>query len=207
MEQVHATLRLVPEFRQYRMATKGGDDVLSLYDTLYRAYVSLHMLRRSGVASVPLPELGDTCGQATASICPSSLADDTAMMVDHSDILLPSDSLAGPSNVASLDNVAILEAKHARKLELRHENRRNKRKNAPPPKRPEKPGFGFRCTLCVQVPSYFNRNGLLRHLKSTHKSKANRLNELDRATIHRLLQPFKVTDNDFKSEVASYLDL
>ena len=167
MQNLHVTLRLVSEFRQYRMATKGGDDVLSLYDTLYRAYVSLPMLRRSSIASVPLLGLGDTSGQMIATICPSSLADDTAMMVDHFDVLLPSDSPAGPSNAASLENMVILvesEAKRARKLELRHENRRSKRKNAPPPKRPEKPGFGFRCTLCVQVPSYFNRNGLLGHL-------------------------------------------
>jgi hypothetical protein len=166
MQNLHVTLGLVPEFRRYRMATKGGDDVLSLYDTLYRAYVSLPMLRWSGIASVPLGS-GDTIGQMTASICPSSLANDTAMMVDHLDVPLLSDSLADPSIAASLDNLAILvknEAKRARKLELRQENRRNKRKNAPPPKRPEKPGFGFRCTLCVQVPSYFNRNGLLGHL-------------------------------------------
>ena len=167
LQNLHVTLGLVPEFRQYRMATKGGDDVLSLYDTLYRAYVSLPMLRRSGIASVPLLASGDTSGQMTTSICPSSLADDTAMMVDHFDVLLPSDSPAGPSNAASLENVAIPvenEGKRARKLELRHENRRNKRKNAPPPKRPERPGFGFCCTLCVPVPSYFNRNGLLGHL-------------------------------------------
>jgi len=221
MQNLHVTLGLVPEFRRYRMATKGGDDVLSLYDTLYRAYVSLPMLRRSGIASVPPLGSGDTGGQMTTSICPSSLA-------DHFDVPLPSDSLAGLSNAASLDNVAILvenEAKRARKLELRHENRRNKRKNAPPPKRPERPGFGFCCTLCVQVPSYFNRNGLLGHLweinllfasswsdfcypsKSTHKSKASRLNELDRTAIDKLLQPSQVTDDDFKSQVASYLDL
>jgi hypothetical protein len=167
MENLHVTLRLVPEFRQYRMATKGGDDVLSLYDTLYRAYMSLPMLRRSGIASVPLLGLGDTSGQMTASICPSILADDTAMTVDHFDALLSSDSLAGPSNAASLDNVVIPienKAKHTRKLELRHENRRNERRNAPSPGRPKKPGFSFPCTLCVQVPSYFNRNGLLGHL-------------------------------------------
>jgi hypothetical protein len=171
MQNLHVTLGLVPEFRQYRMATKGGDDVLSLYDTLYRAYVSLPMLRPSGIAPVPLRELGDASGQMTASICPSSLADDTAMMVDHLDAHLdaplPSDSLAGPSNAASLGNVAILVdngAKRARKLALRHENRRNKRKNAPPSKRPKRPGFPFCCTLCVEEPSYFNRNGLLGHL-------------------------------------------
>lgn len=159
------TLGLVPEFRRYRMATKGGDDVLSLYDTLYRAYVSLPMLRRSSIASVPLLELGDAGGQMTASICSSSSADDTAMMVDHFDAPLPSDSLAGPSNAASLGNVAILvdsqAAKRARKLERRHENRRNKRKEAARSKRPERSGFHFCCTLCD---SYFNRNGLLSHL-------------------------------------------
>ena len=168
MQNLHVTLGLVPEFRRYRMATKGGDDVLSLYDTLYRAYVSLPMLRRSGIASVPLFESGDASGQTTASICPSSLADDTAVMVDHSDVPLPSDSLAGPSNAASLSNVVILvdnkAAKRARKLELRHENRRDKRKNAAPSNRPKRPGFPFRCTLCVETPSYFNRNGLLGHL-------------------------------------------
>ena len=41
---------------------------------------------------------------------------------------------------------------------------------------------------------------------STHKSKANRLNELDRAATRKLLQPSEVTDDDFKSQVASYLD-
>jgi hypothetical protein len=148
------------------MATKGGDDVLSLYDTLYRAYVSLPMLRRSGIASVPLLELGDAGGQMAASICSSSLADDTAMMVDHFDAPLPSDSLAGPSNAASLgSDVAILvdsqAAKRAQKLERRHENRRNKRKDAARSKRPERSGFHFCCTLCD---SYFNRNGLLEHL-------------------------------------------
>jgi hypothetical protein len=135
------------------MANKGGDDVLSLYDTLYRAYVSLPMLRRSAIASIPVFGSGDTNGQMTASICPSSVADDTAMMVDHFDVPLSSGSLADPYSAASLDNVAILtgnEAKRARKLELRHENRRNKRKNAPPPNRPEKPVFGFRCILCIQ---------------------------------------------------------
>lgn len=161
LQNLHVTLRLVPEFRQYRMATKGGDDVLSLYDTLYRAYMSLPILRRSDIAPVPLLGSGGTSGQMTTSICASSLADDTAMMVDHFDVQLPSDSLAGPSNVAILVES---EAKRARKLELRHENQRKKRKNAPPPKRPERPGFGFRCTLCIQVPSYFNRNGLLGHL-------------------------------------------
>jgi hypothetical protein len=117
LQNLHVTLQLVPEFCQYRMATKGGDDVLSLYDTLYRAYVSLPMLRRSGIALVPPLGSGDTGGQMTTSICPSSLA-------DHFDVPLPSDSLAGLSNAASLDNVAILvknEAKGARKLELRHE--------------------------------------------------------------------------------------
>lgn len=166
MQNLHVTLGLVPEFRRYRMATKGGDDVLSLYDTLYRAYVSLPMLRRSGIASVPLLELGDAGGQMAASICSSSLADDTAMMVDHFDAPLPSDSLAGPSNAASLgSDVAILvdsqAARRARKLELRHENRRNKRKDAARSKRPERSGFHFCCTLCD---SYFNRNGLLEHL-------------------------------------------
>jgi hypothetical protein len=165
MENLHVTLGLVPEFRRYRMATKGGDDVLSLYDTLYRAYVSLPMLRRSGIASVPVLELGDAGGQMTASICSSSLADDTAMMVDHFDAPLPSDSLAGPSNAASLGNVAIpvdsQAARRARKLALRHENRRNKRKDAARSKRPERSGFHFCCTLCD---SYFNRNGLLEHL-------------------------------------------
>jgi hypothetical protein len=166
MENLHVTLGLVPEFRQYRMATKGGDDVLSLYDTLYRAYVSLPMLRRSAIASVPLLELGNTSGQTTASICPSSLADDTAMMVDHFDVPLPSDSLAGPSNVASLGNVAILDkaTNRTEKLKLRHENRKDKRKNAASFKRPKRPGFPFCCTLCVEEPSYFNRNGLLGHL-------------------------------------------
>jgi len=165
MQNLHVTLGLVPEFRRYRMATKGGDDVLSLYDTLYRAYVSLPMLRRSVIASVPLLELGDAGGQMTASICSSSLADDTAMMVGHFDAPLPSDSLAGPSNAASLEGVAILvdsqAAKRARKLERRHENQRNKRKDAAGSKRPERPGFHFCCTLCD---SYFNRNGLLGHL-------------------------------------------
>jgi len=166
MQNLHVTLGLVPEFRRYRMATKGGDDVLSLYDTLYRAYVSLPMLRRSGIASVPLLELGDAGGQMAASICSSSLADDTAMMVDHFDAPLPSDSLAGPSNAASLgSDVAILvdsqAAKRAQKLERRHENRRNKRKDAARSKRPERSGFHFCCTLCD---SYFNRNGLLEHL-------------------------------------------
>lgn len=94
MENLHVTLGLVPEFRHYRVATKGSDDVLSLYDTLYRAYASLPMLRRAGVASVPLLELGDTSDQTTASICPSSLADDTAMTVDAP---LLSDSLCWPT--------------------------------------------------------------------------------------------------------------
>ena len=141
--------------------------MLSLYDTLYHVYVSLCMLRWSSIASVPLLRLGNTSGQITATIYPSSLADDMAMMIDHFDVLLPADSPAGPSNAASLDNVAILveiEVKRAQKLELRHKNQRNKRKNVPPPKHPEKLGFGFCCSLCVQVPSYFNRNGLLRNL-------------------------------------------
>ena len=167
MQNLDVTLRLVAEFRRYRMATKGGDDVLSLYDTLYRAYVSLPMLRPSGIASVPPLELGDTSSQITTSICPASLPDDTTMMVDHFDAPLPSDSLAGPSDAASLGNVAILvdnKAKRARKLELRHKNQREKRRNAPPSKRPKRPGFPFCCTLCVEEPSYFNRNGLLGHL-------------------------------------------
>jgi hypothetical protein len=167
MQNLDVTLGLVPEFRRYRMATKGGDDVLSLYDTLYRAYVSLPMLRPSGIASVPLLELGDTSGQITTSICPASLADDTAMMVDHFDAPLPSDSLAGPSDATSLGNVAMLvdnKAKRARKLEVRHEKQREKRKNALLSKRPKRPGFPFCCTLCVEKPKYFNRNGLLGHL-------------------------------------------
>jgi hypothetical protein len=150
------TLQLVPEFHQYHMATKGSNDMLSLYDTLYYAYMSLCMLRWSGIALVPCLGLGGTSGQMTTSICPSSLANDTAMMVDHFNDPLPSNSLASPFNVASLDNVAILvgnEVKCAQKLELRHKDQRNKRKNAPPPKCPERPGFGFCCTLCVQVPS------------------------------------------------------
>ena len=190
------------------------------------------MLRQSAIVLVPILGSGNTGGQMTASICPSGLTDNMTMMVNHFDTLLPLDPLAIPPNAASLENEAKLvenKAKHAQKLELRHKNWRNKRKNAPPFKHPEKLGFGFHCTLCIQVPSYFNRNGLLRHLwdqlplyptivasswsdlyclsKSTHKCKSNWLNELNCAAIYNLLQPSKVTDDDFNPQVASYLDL
>jgi hypothetical protein len=154
------------------MATKGGDDVLSFYDTLYRAYASFPMLRQSVIATT-----GPSGKKPDSSL---AIPDDETMMFDHVDVSPPSGSHAGPPNSAepietdfldgNSDNAAMPvnsstsnESRRARKLQGRIANRRNERKTAPPPKRPYRTGFEFRCTLCTE-PSYFNRNGLLGHL-------------------------------------------
>jgi hypothetical protein len=96
MHNLHWTHRLVSEFRQHRIAVKNGDDVLSLYDTLYRAYVSFPLLRQS---ALPAPATATIFGPANAGpIGSSDFSDDAAMMVDAD--AAPSASLPGLCNLA-----------------------------------------------------------------------------------------------------------
>jgi hypothetical protein len=177
------THQLVAEFRQHRLLSESGDDVLALYETLYHAYASFPMLRQKAIAIAPnSPFATDTWtgGQIDDMSSPSHpsdstmsfepLADESAMVVDSMSPTVPgpSDSSKADSTMG-VDHAAPKETpseRKLRKLQLRHENLRNRRRNVPLLKEIEKDcmaGIKFECPVCP-VSKYFFRGGLVDHM-------------------------------------------
>jgi hypothetical protein len=76
-QNLATTHRLVEEFRQHRLGAKSGDDVLSLYATLYSAYVSLPALQSQALPMARIrltdpPAMPSTTNSASHSHTPSS---------------------------------------------------------------------------------------------------------------------------------------
>jgi hypothetical protein len=154
MQNIHVTHRLVSEFRQHRLAVGKGDDVLSLYDTLFRAYVSFPMLRT--LAMAPLAVKSDD-SQNDDIICASG----SALLSRLIDETATSDNSA-----MAVDDPRSL--RKLRKQMLGRENAKNKRRlllhaQRQLQRQTPKKDFDFICPLCPET-SYFNRNGLLGHL-------------------------------------------
>jgi hypothetical protein len=149
VQNIHVTHHLVSEFREHRLAVGKGDDVLSLYDTLYRAYVSFPMLRT--LAMAPLAVKSD-----------DSQNDDIIRASGPALLSQPIDETATSDNSAMA--VDPQSPRKLRKMKLGRENAKNKRRLLLLAQRQTpKKGFDFICPLCPET-SYFNRNGLLGHL-------------------------------------------
>jgi len=131
------------------LATEFGEDVLSLYDTLYHAYTGLSGLR--GQTYITQQHISTGHNQNNDG---------------HSN---PTDVSEGPSfddSVMMFDDMPCHPHPPQRnpyKLQLRHENEARRRLDAILAERPARPGFPFICPLCPGD-SYFNRGGLLDHL-------------------------------------------
>jgi len=167
VQNIHVTHRLISEFREHRLAVGKGDDVLSLYDTLYRAYVSFPMLRTLAIA--PLTVKSDD-SQDDDIVCTSGSAllsqpiDETATL-DNSAMAVDEITISDNSAIA-VDDPRSLRKLH--KMMLGRENAKNKRRllllaQRQLERQTPKKGFDFICPLCSET-SYFNRNGLLGHL-------------------------------------------
>ena len=147
MQNLHVTHGLVSEFREHRLAAGWGEDVLSLYDTLYHAYRSFPALRQMVLnRTTPhnsVPPLNDSSFNDQIVDYSAMGVDDSAMGVDD----LPPQKLS----------------KRDIKLQLRLQNEAENRLKAILAEREHKPTFDFVCPLCPGV-SHFNRNGILSHL-------------------------------------------
>ena len=180
VQNIHVTHRLVSEFREHRLAVGKGDDVLSLYDTLYRAYVSFPMLRTLAIA--PLTVKSDdsqdddivcTSGSALLSqpIDETATSDNSAMAVNETAISDNSAMAVDKITISDNSAIAVDDPRSLRKLHkmmLGRENAKNKRRllllaQRQLERQTPKKGFDFICPLCSET-SYFNRNGLLGHL-------------------------------------------
>lgn len=157
VESLEATEHLVREFRQQRLATGSGDDVLQLYKTLWYAWT---WLSEQEISPPVQPNTNDSAGGARCYIQDDNIASDT---------FAPADPSVNPETSRPMDNLwpspASHEACHSfSKTQRQTERNRRKRRLQVYAKREVKPQAGqevVRCPLCVGT---FNRNGLINHL-------------------------------------------
>jgi len=141
------------EFREYRLASKKGEDVLSLYDTLYHVYRSLPGLSELVTTQKNLP----TPDHPNLASSPES----TPMDVHASDDnwAMAADDVPSPCAPPECGRAG----RNLRKLLLRKENRKKKRHDELQAPRAAGWDRKFCCPLCPEE-SFSNRNSLLQHL-------------------------------------------
>ena len=137
------------------MAVKG-DNTLSLYDTLYRAYASFPILRKLAANMAVIQgshAVGPDDAMGSPNVGISKSAKPFGEITLH-DVVVGDDDLPPPGPFNRKD----------RKRQLRRENQQKSRREAVLASREEKRvSLDFKCSFCPK-PSYFNRNGILLHL-------------------------------------------
>ena len=156
MDNLMETVRLFDEFREHRLATGQGDDVLQLFNMLWYAWKSLSRLRHANVSRAVLQSnvVHEECHMAMDS----ELGDRTvsnlasgAMLVDD-----PNPTLSAVEEGESLS------ARQIKKIDRRKVNNRKKKEvKAYTPDGLEVAGRDFKCEFCHRK---FERSGLISHL-------------------------------------------
>ena len=156
MDNLMETARLFDEFREHRLATGEGDDVLQLFNMLWYAWKSLSLLRHANVSRVVLQStmVHEECHMAIDSELGDSAVSNLAsgaMLVDDTNPTL-----------STVEGGQSMSAKQIRKIERRRENNKKKKeRKAYTPDGLEIAGRDFECQFCGRK---FERYGLIRHL-------------------------------------------
>jgi len=157
LQNLAETCHVASELREHRLTSQWGEDILALYDTLYHAYRSFptvletishqqHIHTSHGQDPHPKSSSPEVSAMEVDNPPPAS-EEVFAMVIDNSP--LPRTSHTPPGRL--------------RKLELRHLNQKQKRRDAILEERAAEPGKDFICPLCPGD-SYFNRSGLFCHM-------------------------------------------
>jgi hypothetical protein len=175
------TLKLFDEFREHRLSTGVGDDVLQLFNMLWYAWVSLSQMQEAhAIWAIPQSDTVkdfDTAmdsEQAVLTNFAPAPASSPAVVVDGPmpsvagkradptawDAAFPSngDSLSACSAVSHTQNMS--DAQLRKIMRRKANNRRKKDVKAYTPG-PNEVGRNFKCGFC---PRMFERAGLIRHL-------------------------------------------
>jgi hypothetical protein len=157
LDNLMETVRLFDEFREHRLATGEGDDVLQLFNILWYAWQSLSRLRHASVSRV-IPQGNMAHDDEDHMTIDSELGDRAvsnlaswAMVVDDPNPIPPT-AEGGQS----------MSAKQLRKILRRRENNKKKKEHkAYTPDGLEIEGRDFECRFCHRK---FERWGLICHL-------------------------------------------
>jgi hypothetical protein len=152
--------RLISEFREQRLSTGSGDDVLQLYNTLWHLWMSLSQQTPLVRDSINIADYDSAGSHAMNDLIHSGLGDLTPAFDSSSDLVmddLASSSFLGPNHMQG-ENPADA-TPSASVLRRRAKNRASKlqRKLA----QPSLPEHRFTCLLC---PRKFHRGGFFDHL-------------------------------------------
>lgn len=141
-----ATHKLMPSFREHRLATNSGDDVLQLLNVLWFAYIWLS--KQSWTQSLP------TMDDGAEDFLMAAMNAEDAPMADISISRLPPSP--GSSSLVPLQDANRTKAQHK-------SAKYNKRRKANLIKKggAVNPDHKITCPLC---PRKFNRNGAIDHL-------------------------------------------
>jgi hypothetical protein len=157
MDNLMETVRLFDEFREHRLATGEGDDVLQLFNMLWYAWKSLSRLRHANVSRAILQS--NTIHEEGCHMAIDSELDDCAVFNLASGAMLVDDP--NPT-LSAVEGGQSMSAKQLRKIQRRKENNKKKKEHkAYTPGGPEIAGRDFECEFCHRK---FERYGLIRHL-------------------------------------------
>lgn len=157
VDNLTETVRLFDEFREHRLATGEGDDVLQLFNMLWYAWKSLSRLQHANTSRAILQsnivhEGGPECHMdSELEVHAVSDLESGAMLVDD-----PHPTLS------AVEGGQTMSAQQIRKIERRRENNKKKKeRKAYTPDVLGIPGRDFECQFCHRK---FERYGLIRHL-------------------------------------------
>jgi hypothetical protein len=157
MDNLTETVRLFDKFREHRLATGEGDDVLQLFNVLWYAWKSLSRLRHANASRAILQN--NTVHEDEGRMSIDSELGDRAVSNLASGAMAVDDPNPIPSAV---EGVQSMSAKQIRKIERRRENNKKKKEHkAYTPDGLQIAGRDFECEFCHRK---FERYGLIRHL-------------------------------------------
>jgi len=160
MDNLMETVKLFDEFREHRLATGEGDDVLQLFNMLWYAWKSLSRLRHTNVSRAILQS--NTIHEEGCHMVIDSELDDCAVFNLASGAMLVDDP--NPT-LSAVEGGQSMSAKQIRKIQRRKENNKKKRSTKHIRRVDPRLQADFECEFCHRK---FERYGLIRHLLGKH---------------------------------------